>query len=652
MRTPKITVSLAILTFFLLFSVVPAGEAQTRSLHWERFDVDITVLPDGNLRVEETQVINFVSGTFREGFAELSTRNTDGITDVTVSENGTPYQRRGSTSSLTEGTYAAGILDNGNVEVVWNMGRTQNQVRTFVLGYTVRGVIRRYAQGNEFQWNALSPGLRDFEVRASTVRVMMPSGAPITYADYLVPPEFPGVPMDVQVANDGLSAEWVAQQSLAPDRGIQIVVQFPPDSIGGSLPTWQSAFDTQTAWENRFKPWVDLGLLVLGLLILLGGPALLYLLWYLRGRDPGIEAVPEYITQPPANVPPGLAGTLVDERADVADVIATLMDLAQRGYLVIEESTSSSPFRLGGKSFTLRKTDVVPQERDLNPMESQLYKAIFRGRDSVSFSDLNQKFYANMPKLQTKLYDTAVERGYFGASPENVRSRFGCFGGLLLAAAVVVGFVSLGMFSEYTSTLLCPFIAAGLVGVILMWLGQHMPAKTRKGAEAAALSRAFKNYLANLERYADPQTVTDQFARYLPYAIAFGLERSWINRFKRIPETPIPGWYYPVGRPYMTTPGRTTTAGTGNMPREARPAGVPGTPNVPTLQQASDSLSGGLQGMSDSLNTMLNSAARTMTSTPPSSSSGTSSGGRSFSGGGGGGFRSSGGSGGGGRGFR
>jgi uncharacterized membrane protein YgcG len=638
----------------VLAGAVPVSEAQTRSLYWERFDVDITVLQNGDLRVEETQVIRFTSGVFREGFAELSTHNTDGITDITVNENGTPYERRASTSGLAEGTYGVDRLDSGNIEVVWNMGRTENQTRTFVLGYTVRGAIRRYPEGNEFQWNAISPGLRDFEVRESTVAVHMPPGAAITYADYLVPPEFSGVPMNVQVSADGLTATWVALERLPPSRGIQIVVQFPPGTVGGNPPTWQAAFDMQSAWQERYKPWVDLGLLALGLLILVGGPALLFVLWYVRGRDPVIEAVPEHITEPPSGVPPGIAGTLVDEKADVADVIATLMDLAERGFIVIEESTSSTPFRLGGTQFTLRKTDMPANERDFNPMERQLYNALFRGRDQVSFSQLNQRFYTNMPKLQNKLYDTAVERGYFAASPASVRSRYGCLGQLLLGAAVVIGFVAMSMFSGWTSTLLCPFMAAGLVGIILAWLGQHMPVKTRKGAEAAALSRAFKNYLSNLERYADPQTVTDQFAKYLPYAIAFGLDRSWINRFKRIPATPIPGWYYPVGRPYTPgVPRRTSTQTAGGAPGTARPPGpgAPQAPAMPTLQSASDALSGGLQSISDGLNSMLNSAARTMTSTPPSSSSSTSSGGRSFSGGGGS-FRSSGGSGGGGRGFR
>jgi hypothetical protein len=251
-----------------------------------------------------------------------------------------------------------------------------------------------------------------------------------------------------------------------------------------------------------------------------------------------------------------------------------------------------------------------------------------------------------------------------------VRSSYGCLGWAGLVLSVVLGCVAFGALAGLSSTALCPVMALIAVSIGLLALGRHMPAKTRKGAEAVALSRAFKTYLTNLDKYADPKMVTDQFEKYLPFAIAFGLEKSWINRFKQIPTTPIPGWYYPIGRPYMGRVGGYPVMGAGvpgTLPGAG--AGTSGvgsvvTPEMPSLQGVSDSLSGGLQGISDGLNSMLNSAARTITSTPPSPSGsyggrsysgrsgGSFSGRSSFGGRGGGGFRSSGGGGGGRRGFR
>ena len=64
------------------------------------------------------------------------------------------------------------------------------------------------------------------------------------------------------------------------------------------------------------------------------GGILSLLIGYLRrGRDPQVVVVPTYLTEPPSDESPGVVGVLVDERADMKDIMRTLVDLAQRGYL-------------------------------------------------------------------------------------------------------------------------------------------------------------------------------------------------------------------------------------------------------------------------------------------------------------------------------
>ena len=61
--------------------------------------------------------------------------------------------------------------------------------------------------------------------------------------------------------------------------------------------------------------------------------------WSAFGRDPGAKrsVKPEYA--PPADLIPAQAGVLLDERAHTRDVVATIVDLAVRGYLSIEPIT-------------------------------------------------------------------------------------------------------------------------------------------------------------------------------------------------------------------------------------------------------------------------------------------------------------------------
>jgi hypothetical protein len=154
-----------------------------------------------------------------------------------------------------------------------------------------------------------------------------------------------------------------------------------------------------------------------------------------------------------------------------------------------------------------------------------------------------------------------------------------------------------------------------------------MPVKTRTGAEEAAKWRAFKRYLKDIDRYAQLEEATDQFDRYLPYAIAFGVERSWINKFAAVPSTPVPIWYFPVW------------AGSHRTGRGGRTMGGG---RAPSLDGISKGMATGLAGMSAGLTSMLNTAGSTLVSRPQSSGGGSGSwsgGGFSVGGGGGGGSR-------------
>src|ERR1700676_4247502 len=62
----------------------------------------------------------------------------------------------------------------------------------------------------------------------------------------------------------------------------------------------------------------------------------MFWLWYTRGRDPRLAPIAVQY-EPPEGMTPAEAGTLVDDDAAMRDITATIVDLAVRGYLVIEE---------------------------------------------------------------------------------------------------------------------------------------------------------------------------------------------------------------------------------------------------------------------------------------------------------------------------
>ncbi|MCC6802443.1 MAG: DUF2207 domain-containing protein [Anaerolineae bacterium] len=267
---------------------------------------------------------------------------------------------------------------------------------------------------------------------------------------------------------------------------------------------------------------------------------------------------------------------------------------------------------------------------------------------------LRDKFYMVISEIQGDLYQELVTDKLFDTNPSSTRALWSGIGVVIIALAVILGFVLFPLIDQYGMALVLLPIAVGFVAVAALIVGPAMPAKTRTGAEEAAKWKAFYEYLRNMEKYASVEEAANQFERYLPYAVAFGLDRSWINRFKDVPYVPVPYWYYPT---YMGRYRRGYVAGT-PLPRNVGmgDAGLPGglarAGGGGGLDQMSGGLAGGLESISSGLTSMLDSASRVMTSRPQQASSGSSGSWRSGGGGwSGGGFSGGGGSGGGSRGF-
>ncbi len=586
--TQRRDLSVAILVLLLLsltlILTLPVS-AQSKTFVWERLDVEITVLPDGAFLVQETQVIRFTSGTFTYGYRAVPANRLTSISDVQVWEDGQECR-----TSVTK--------EESEYRIRWEMPQPRSNSRhTYVIRYVVHGGLRYYEGGDQLWWKAVFPD-RTFPVLASTVTVHLPEGAVAEKAAaYFAEATVSGIGTNTVV--------FTAQEVLDPGQEMEVRVQFPHGVVKGSAPGWQRAED--------LKPMMDLGLGVLGALFVIGGPLFMVLLWYVRGRDPHVELPTDYLTEPPSDAPPGVAGALVDERADLQDVLATVVDLARRGYLEIEE-IATRRFTGTPSDFIFRRTDKPVD--DLLPYEQLLLEKLVGRKGERRLSSLKNQFYQTLPEIQKGIYEQLVRRGYFRARPDKVRARYVGLGAVLLFLVFFAGFCVIGTVMQTTGVAICPIIGLGVTAVSMMIIGQHMPVKTRRGAEEAARWRAFKQYLQEVQRYTDVREATDQFEKYLPYAIAFGVDRSWINRFSRVEGVPAPVWYIPVptyaGQPY---------GGSGvRPPGLASPAGGPGA--MPSLDSMSRGLGASLDSISRGLGAMLDTAGSVFVSAPRSSGGG------------------------------
>lgn len=480
--------------------------------------VVLTVRQDGSIRVRETVLYEFGSGSDRGAVRSFITRvrfdDTQDrifrVEDLKVSSpDGAPTNvSTASTGSTTKVTIGAGK-------------RVSNR-HQLILDYTVKGAIIPLSGSQELRWAAAG----GWDVPVIDAQVTVTAGGPVRSVNCFAGDLASTLGCTTASrSHTGTSAEFL-QQGLREGQYLTVVAGY-----AAGMTTGTPIFERRRTLASAFAVnWVTGGALVGLLVLLLGGVALLY---HTRGRDHRVltskaaegDHAPVEGTRfaPPDGVRPGQIGTLIDEQADVIDVTATIVDLAVRGYLMIEELPRET---YGRPDWRLRKLDR--DESDLLGYERSLYAALFDGRTEVSLSELGGEFADKLAVVRDALYDDVVAQGWFARRPDSVRSRWTTAGIVLTFTGVAVTVV-LALLTSYALLGLAVIIA----GAALALGGQYMPAKTAKGSTVFAHTLGFRAYLRRggeddeeAVRAAEKQRVA-LFSRYLPYAIVFDSIDRW-----------------------------------------------------------------------------------------------------------------------------
>jgi uncharacterized membrane protein YgcG len=246
---------------------------------------------------------------------------------------------------------------------------------------------------------------------------------------------------------------------------------------------------------------------------------------------------------PPEDLRPGQVGTIVDERANTLDVTATIVDLAVRGYLTIEEMPKEGWF--GKPDWTLHRTDKA--DDDLLTYERTLLTSLFETGNDVKLSALKRTFAAHLAKVEEQLYTDAVKRGWFLKRPDKVRGVWHALGIALLVVGIALTFVLV----RWTHAGLLGLTA--LLGGVAVTVGARwMPSKTAKGTAVARRVAGFRTVIemaeTHMAQWAEQQNV---FTRFLPYAIVFGCTEKWAKAFEGLAQMPPDTTWYRSSRPFV-----------------------------------------------------------------------------------------------------
>jgi uncharacterized membrane protein len=500
--------------FFLFFLISPLSAQTTSGEKIQKFDAQIKINKDGTINISEKIVYDF-DGLEKHGIYRTIPyikKNQEGklfqldFKDISVrDEDGQPYHYTISRA-------------NDNLKIkIGDPERTITGVNTYIINYQVSGALTYFSDHDELYWN-VTGNEWPVSIEKTTGKVYLPEkidenqirldcytgsyGSKETNCIYH---------FDYDRDQDGKSViNFSSDKYLNIGEGLTIVVGFPKNLVAILEPKEVVAFfDT------------IVGKIVIAFFILLTTFWYLVLPFYIiyrcfkYGRDPKATVGVTTAWFDPPKTPdgkrfmtPGEVGTLGDETVDLKDVSATIVDLARRGYLKIEERKKGD--------FYLVKEDKIEDDKLLT-FEKSLLQEFFKSKKTISLKE--EKLYQEVEEIKEKLYQEVVKISLFPESPEKTRKVYYVIAGL-------------AMFT-------CNFFLA-LVAFIF---GKNMPKKTLEGVNAFAVAKSLKNFLGSqkrqLEFQADKQLM---FEKLLPYAIVFGVEKIWARRFEDLDLKP-PDWY-------------------------------------------------------------------------------------------------------------
>ena len=235
---------------------------------------------------------------------------------------------------------------------------------------------------------------------------------------------------------------------------------------------------------------------------------------------------------PPRGLTPGLVGTIVDGKAEMRDVTATIVDLAVRRYLKIT-AIDDDPTAKTKKDWLITKLRpaVAPLgEQPLQRFEVRLLEELFLHGDQVRMSQLGSVFAETMRRTQNDLYNGVQELGWYERHPQDR-------GGCLRVVAIIGGLVG-GVLFFFAGMSVWSGVAGLLVagaGYVLGRALTHRTPRTALGTAVHVQTLGFKKYLETAE--ADQikfEEAAEVFSRYLPYAIVFGVAEHWAKVFGEV----------------------------------------------------------------------------------------------------------------------
>lgn len=507
-------------SLLVLFLVLISPKAVFAQEKINTFDVNITAHEDGSMTVKESIEYDFGQENRHGIFRTIPLVSKVGDLYRVIEVDFQTVKRDG---------------DQENYQVVERSKETEVKIgdpdktitgpHNYIIIYKVKnGIGSNYADHDEIYWNITG---NNWQI-------------PIEKVSYQIQTDFGIAPLESVCYTGPVSSklkdcavkENLITSTTAIDayQGMTAVTKFPVNTFPKSvLQKSEPVFDPDFLMLLKIYIPVVLGL------NLLVAPYLVF--WYLRKRSKQRFGKPAVNFDIPKNISPAEAGIIDNAKLEKNDVVASIFNLAIKKYLKIEEVKEKRSLMPDKTDYKLVK---IKNNEGLDEFEKTLMQKLFESSESVKLEDLKTDFYLTFSKLEKEAFESLVVKKLYTKNPKTQMT-------LLL----VLGIITL-------------VLGNIILGPVLIFLSRKLNGRTPEGDKVDFAVDGLKIFLKAMTRYHKFQTKNlIAVEKYIPYAIALGLQDEFMEQLKIINPDYKPTWYSGGHGFYYTYPAMYSSFGSG-----------------------------------------------------------------------------------------
>ncbi len=566
--------SLASLLLILLFPVTLMSQIERIYTHHS----DIVVDTSGVIRVSEKIRIYANGDIFKRGITRsLPTTRIDADgKEIKINYNIIEILKNGNAEPFfTEKDGGYTVIYIGNRDMLLSPGYYD-----YVITYESVGQIGFYEEYDELGWNVNGESERTIDLVSCEIR--LPENAQIlSHRCYSGTIGSTNSNCNSESFSDGIFK--ASSANLKPNEMLTVYVGFEKGIVNEPV-------IKESLWSKILLLLDRIGLWVLNLIIIV--PLFFYYFktWQKHGVDPERPVIiPQF--EPPHNLSPASVGMIYDEVFNQGLVTTSIINLAIKGYIKIEEIERKGIMKLGGKKYKLLK--LKDNSSDLPAEESIIMTSLFSESQVVSLSG---EYNSNVESMMLK-YQKNLKKQHSALTNEGQNIKFRIISwcvvllyifllfllgrnepmelyvvlfsiifptfiiiafvyviysairkrkpkkiiSISLSLAIILGVI--GVFIYFPFNRISSTSIAFLIGMPLVLIGHMLFSyliirPSEKKLELQSEIEGLKMYISlaeenQMQYFNSPEVTPEVFEKLLPYAIALKVDKIWGEKFEK-----------------------------------------------------------------------------------------------------------------------